>query len=138
MTHGIDDWYPIEKEIDFTPEVAQHVLSALEEIGKYTLDTMTLVVKANGPALHDFVYSLPGRDNLLGAKPKTWQYIKTTNWKVGDVVSLLCLCSISNGFKSLQPIAVLEIGNRSEIAQSRKWNSLLVNKGPEELLRRLL
>lgn len=123
---------------DLHPAVAARILDALTETSRYSIDHMSIVVRSNGYALHDFVYSFPGQQRVMAAKPFTWRYMKPSAWKEGDVVSLLCLCEISRGFKALTPVAVIEHTNTPENAvnQSRRWNKMLVNDGPQVLLER--
>lgn len=123
---------------DLHPDVAALLADAMTEASRYSIDHMTIVVKGNGYALHDFVYSFPGQQRLMAAKPFTWRYMKPSVWKENDVVSLLCLCEISRGFKALTPVAVIEHTNTPETAvnQSRRWNTMLVNDGPQALLER--
>lgn len=119
-----------------TQDVVDQITQALAGVSNDTLDTMTIVVNSNGPALHDFIYSLPRNTRLMGAKPDTWKHMNTRYWKPGETVTLLCLCSIRAGFKKLTPVMVLERSENDKraIAQSSFWNMVKVKKGDYELL----
>lgn len=117
-------------------DVIDKITAALTGLSNDTLDTMTIIVKSNGSALHDFVYSLARNDRVMAAKPETWKYMTPRYWKIGETVTLLCLCSIHNGFKRLTPVMVLERSEseRRAVAQSSFWNMVKTKKGDYELL----
>ena len=123
-------------DIDLTEKMFAEIQAALKGESDCTLDTMTIIVKGNGAALHEFVYSLARDARLTAAKPLTWKYMPTHKFKVGQVVTFLCLCSIYHGFKKLVPVMVLEISDdeRRAIAQSSLWNHIKVQKGEQALL----
>ena len=117
-------------------DAVDKIVAALTGLSNDTLDTMTVIVRSNGPALHDFVYTLARNERLMAAKPETWKYVTPRYWKTGEVVTLLCLCSIHNGFKRLTPVMVLERSEseRRAVAQSTFWNMIKTKKGDYELL----
>lgn len=117
-------------------EVVDGIVGALSLASDTTIDTMTIIVRGNGPALHDFVYSLARDARLKAAKPQTWKHIKTQDFKIGQVVTFMCLCDIRMGFKRLTPVMILEIcdDEKRAIAQSTQWNGIKTRKGEHELL----
>lgn len=125
---------------EISPEVAQLIIESFDDASRYTLDHMTIVVKSTGNYLHDFIYGFPNQDKNMAAKPHTWRFVNPLRWKKGDVVSLLCVCEISNGYKSLTPLVEVQRSTTTRLAiyQSRNWNKALVDGGPQALLERWL
>lgn len=117
------------------PEAALLLIDILENRSDLSIDHMTIIVKANGSQLHDFVYSLPNSPRLMAAKPETWKYYHPSALKVGDAVSLLCFCKIDRGFKKLMPIYVMQTKHEScALGMSRFWNRILVEEGQQSLI----
>ena len=93
---------------NISPKAAAVLADILAGVSSSEIDIMTIVVHANGNALYNFIYTVPGINCATGAKPTTWQYINTTKFIKGDCITFLCIARFGPGFKSLTPVAILE------------------------------
>jgi len=88
------------------------------------IDHMTFIVSSD-VTFGSFKYRLPF---LLQyekePKDESWQYYDYREFRVGDVISLLCARDMNDRYKTLYPLALLEKTNNVDEArkQSKKWN----------------
>lgn len=110
----------------------------------FTIEPFTIICRANGPNLADFLYSFPnakpdhkGNLPVMPAEQSSWVFIDHADLEVGKVYTFVAITKKGRGLKICQPFLCLQEGKVTNgKGQSIKWNDIYKEQGEQGLLNR--